>query len=296
MLLLYLLWANVAFAELQLPIIIEVDQSSVYLHQVLGDKNLPNIKVIDGLNLGETFKIEGQEFKSLLKTKLGIDVKMVGKGSVVIHRRYQVISQDLINSIVTEYLQDKYSNDIGRIDAKIQIRDRILAPLGDVSIRVKESETRDLKEKMFVWIEIQLSTGTSLVRKLMISVENFQAFPFFRSNMKKGDVIDEQDILYRVVNIFSVAKEIPDLALSKWRLKTTVSRHDPLTINIIEDVPDISKGEKLKVRMQLNGIGIEYLADAMTDAKVNELVLIKFNGRKRRVRLKKDLDGSFYGI
>lgn len=291
-----LCWTSYSNASLNLPITLEVDNDSVYLHELVRGSDMPNILIVDGLRLGQTVTITGAEFKGLLKKKLDLNLQVNGKGSVVLHRRSQVITTERINRIVTQYLQSKYSSELGRIVARIQLKTKILAPAGDVSIRVKEVESRDLKEKMFIWIEIQSLKGGSFLRKLLVKVENFQAYPFFKVDKEKNSAIKESDIVYRVVNVFGYSAGVPDLGLSKWRLLQSVSKHDPVTFDVIETVPDILKGQKLKVRLELNGIKIEYMANVKSDASINDFVVTTFNGKTRRVRLKKDLDGSVYGI
>lgn len=275
---------------------LDVDESTVYLHQIVKQPHLPNVKVIEGLKLGETKRISGAELKSLIENKYGFNINVNGAGDVVLTRRSQIISAERINNIVTQYLQNKYSNHIGKIAARIQSRDKIIAPFGDVSIHVKEIESRNLNAKMFVWIGISSLNGDSFVKKFLVKVEDFQAYPFFGEDMIKGSEIREQDIVYRVINIFSVATEIPELGVRRWRLKKNVSKNSPVMPDVIEFVPDILKGHKLNVRLKFNGIEIEYVAEAIEDACIDDYVLTIFNGKKKKVRVMKGLDGSVYGI
>ena len=266
------------------------------MHELVKDSDIPNILIVDGLRLGESVTITGAELKVLLKKKLDLNIKINGEGSLVIHRRSQVIPTERINFVVSEYLQSKYSSELGRIVARIQLKTKVIAPAGDVSIRVKEVESRDLKERMFIWVEIQSSKGESVLRKLLVKVENFQAYPFFKSDMKKGAEIQEEDVVYRVVNIFGIGSVVPGVGVRKWRLSGAVSKHYPVTLDVIETIPDILRGQKLKVRLSLNGIRIEYLASVKSDANINDFVVTTFNGKNRRVLVKQDIDGSMYGI
>ncbi len=252
------------------------------------DKNPNRANYLASLHIDEEFMADGivsqNEIKKILQKNFIDTSKIKIMGSTVkLQVKAKKIDKETILQTIERFVHNRYKNIA--ID-KISLRFHTL-PLRSGTYRIRIEPTSESFHH--IYLQISIYDGVKLAKKLKVTlyVQRFIDAAVAAKSIRKGEIIDAQDIQSKKVRLanssqlyLTPAQVIGAVAKRDIKPNQTIKRY------MIEPDYDVKKKRSVKIIYQKGPIRIELLGLALQNGKVGDIIRVKNLSSNKVLRCK----------
>ncbi len=243
------------------------------------EKALASVPVSQAPSPGEKLTLKSINIKrNLLKTKkVPQHLTWEGPGTVVVYRKGIEISGGRVQEIINEYLAN---NSEILPEAKITFTPQSLPlpfvlPLGKLVYEVVPSHPGIVGSSRF---SIIFKVDDSVVKNMSVrgKLKILGKVAVATNSLKRGSLIRPQDVTLAVVDLgrsTDVTSNPADIIGKK--LKKTVQAGSPISQKIVETLPVIYRGQKVKIVLSTGSLLLTATGLAHSDGRLEEMIRVQ---------------------
>ena len=202
-----------------------------------------------------------------------------------------VVPQDIIRSVVTNYVREQLANDVNLDpDVRIEIdvrwkQDVLLETPGVVDYHVRKLSNRPFRGPTVTRLEI--SVDDALVRTLAITVDTrlFRDVVVTARTLRRAELlleegaveIEERDITQLKHGFYTSLEELELIQSSR-----PIGAGDVITHRHAEPVPVIHRGDEIVMLVRSTHMSLEAVGEALQDGGIGEKIRVR-NGESGKV-------------
>lgn len=228
---------------------------------------------------GEKLSIRSINIKrNLIKTKkVPLHLNWEGPGTVVVHRTGMKFDAERVQEIINEYLAN---NSAIFPDAKISFTPQSLPlpfflPLGKLVYEVVPSHPGIIGSSRF---SIIFKVDNSVVKNMSVrgKLEVLGEVVVAAHSLKRGSLLRPRDLTTAIIDLgrsLDIARDPAELVGKK--LKKSVQAGSPITQKIVESLPIIYRGQKVKIVLSTGSLFLTATGLAHSDGKLEEMIRVQ---------------------
>ena len=128
----------------------------------------------------------------------------------------------------------------------------------------------------------------SLLRNLTLSIKvrSWELLPVASLDLKRGDILSASNLSTKLLESTQLGEADCPLTESLYgqRMERHVEEGHPLTDGMCRPVPDVIRGDRLKISLQEGGLEIQLQGRAEKDACVGDPLDVRIDGSGKRLR------------
>jgi flagella basal body P-ring formation protein FlgA len=190
-----------------------------------------------------------------------------------------------INNFILTY--GKYKKENVLIEYK-NLPEKVI--LNDQNVKLEISEAADIYYVGNTIIPINFVSNGKIIKRLPVSVKirTFDSILVAAKKIEKNEIISTESIKKKWIEttyLYSQGIKNELECIAKRAIKY-VPPGQPLTLNIIENLPIIKKGTPVKIVAKINRVVVSTWGIAKEDAKVGDTIEIEITNSKTKLKAK----------
>jgi len=242
-------------------------------------KALATVPIGQAPGPGESITIRSMHIKRNLihARKVPRELSWTGSPAVTIYRKGIQVSADRIQEIINEYLS---ANSHLVPEAKMSFTPQSLPlpfvlPLGKLEYEVVPSHPGILGSSRF---SIIFKVDDRVVKNMSVigSLDAIGKAIVANASLKKGTLLRPQDLTTAVIDISKAVGATTDAAeLVGKRLKKNVRSGSPISQKMVETLPVVFRGQKVKIVLSTGSLFLTATGLAHSDGRLEEMIRVQ---------------------
>ncbi len=228
---------------------------------------------------GETLVLHSQKIKQHLSANRSLpdDIIWSGSPTIQVSRQGVAITADRIQGIIAEYLSDTLKNvtkaDIRFIPNSLPLP--FTVPKGDLTCDVIPSNPKILSSSSFSMI---FKVDGKVVKNMSVrgKIEALAQVVVAAEPLKKGLILQPQHLAVAAMDIGEMANPERDSHdLLGLQLTKTVAKGAPVFGSMVETLPAIKRGQKVKMVIEAGSLHLTATGFAHSDGKLDQIIKVQ---------------------
>lgn len=244
-------------------------------------RKVSNIYILQ-VNSERSVYLDKKEIIAIFKSRLGnISYKFIYPSRIILKKAYKVYTPDELFRLVKKELRHLYSG------KEIVMRDfnfsqGIFLQKGE---RLKVNLVSNPKPGRNGLVFEVVDAFNKLKKRYSgsIFVDVWDSVPVLIRPLNRGDRLSPDCITYKLKNLAYINKDIWKGKDFSYRLKVSCGVGEVLTLDKLEPIPIISRGDKVNLVYKSKIIQLEGIGIALEDGFLGELVEVKNIDSKRKI-------------
>jgi len=151
-----------------------------------------------------------------------------------------------------------------------------VVPKGDITFAVKLPKLDKAHKRMSVWVDAYLDGEQYQTYRLWFKVAAQQMAYMAIRDIARNTSASENIVTLEMIDVTSI-KGVPVTRAEQFdsaRLVKPLKGGEFLTVGLLQDIPFVSKGERVKVYARAGNVGIETIAVALRDGNSEERISV----------------------
>jgi len=199
---------------------------------------------------------------------------------------YQLIDHQAMEQVFNDYLAEE-SNRLPHIELrfkKIALPKAYKVPPGRIQHQVIPAKTRVIGSRRLTLLT-RVDGQTVSNQSIRVELEAMAEIAIVTSAMRRGKILNEQDVELRYQDISKIKNPIFDLsAIIGKRLERSVRLGDPLQTNQVEFPPVIKRGERVVIQVESQGLMLSAAGEAKQDGQTGETIQVMNSNSHKQIR------------
>jgi flagellar basal body P-ring formation protein FlgA len=191
-----------------------------------------------------------------------------------------------MEQVFNDYLT-KESNRLPHIELrlkKIALPKAYKVPQGRIQHQVIPAKTRVIGSRRLTLLT-RVDGQTVSNQSVRVELEAMAEIAIVSSAMRRGKILNEQDVELRYQDISKIKNPIFDLStIIGKRLKRSVRLGDPLQANQVEFPPVIKRGERVVIQVESQGLMLSAAGEAKQDGQTGETIQVMNTNSRKQIR------------
>jgi flagella basal body P-ring formation protein FlgA len=242
-------------------------------------RELTNLKIGKSPRVGYLDRVNWQTIRSQIERAIpGLYSRIEFSGA-------KVVAVETVGSILDaltyidparEELRTWLKHRYDEYDIKVRGRYKNLQlPRGNIEIRTRLGEAVNVNDNMNVWVDVLVDKNHYQTISVGFSVKAFAPVWVAVKSMKNGNIIQKESLRKEYKDIAKLNDAPVDEVLpTNERLKENVSEGEVIVASNLENIPDVSKGEKISVVAQEGAVTVTAVAIALDDGNMGDKIRV----------------------
>lgn len=248
-------------------------------------ESIKDIHILDIEGYPKHKRISGSAIKDILKQKISTSVvdEIYIPDYIDIYRGKRILNKIYLSNILKKYVAhntpylvgDKVVRDISTPEYIILNSDEkvTIKPIGE---KIKPGHNS-------VSFIIEKNNKQIASRPAKFFLDVYTTIPCAARPLNRGEVLTPEKVSFEKKNLAYLPEDIWDGKSGPWRIKIPIGTHEPITLQRLEPVPAVTKGQKVNLIYSGRNIFLRTLALAVEDGKIGDIIKVLNLQSKRYV-------------
>jgi len=206
------------------------------------------------------------------------DFKWSGQARVTVRSTGVAFSGERLNQLAFEFLNQRLQADFRdyRIEAVSVPRDLLLPP-GAVSVKARLRENAYFTRRISVWVDIHVDGKFVQTLPLWFALSIHQQVLVAAHDLERSEAVSARGLHKAYVDITRAGgRVVSELkSVSGMRLKQPLAAGSILTEEMLQPVPAVSSGQRVRVTAKVGNIQLNTRAIALSDGRLEQKIQVR---------------------